>query len=274
MIWQKIIESTDYLQKKIPKGFTPKVGLILGSGLGQYTKNISDSVTIPYSDIPNFLTTTIEGHEGKLVFGKINGVNVMAMQGRVHPYEGHDIQITTMPVRVMKRLGCEYLFVTNAAGTVNPNFRPGSLVIISDHINFTGKNALVGENLSELGPRFPDMTESYNLKLRNLLSETANEMKLTLPSGIYAGFLGPSYETPAEIRMMRIVGADLVGMSTIQEVIVANHCGLKVAGISCVTNLAAGISKEKLTHDEVKREANNAANNLSQLLSLTIQKLK
>lgn len=270
---EKINEATNFIKKHLPANFTPKVGVVLGSGLGHYGTTLQQPVSIKFSDIPHFCPTTIEGHEGILILGTVGNVPVVVMQGRIHSYEGHNLSQVTFPIRVMKQLGISHIFITNAAGSINENYKPGTLVAITDHINLTGKNALVGKNYSELGPRFPDMTEGYSRELTKVMTKVASELGFDLPTGIYCGVLGPSYETPAEIKMMRIMGGDLVGMSTVHETIVANHAGLKVAGISCITNLAAGLSREKLNHEEVKREAAKINEKITQLINKTIGSL-
>jgi purine-nucleoside phosphorylase len=229
----------------------PKIGLILGSGLGVLAEEIENPVKIPYNEIPDFPVSTVEGHAGQLVFGLINGVDVVAMQGRFHFYEGYSMEKVTFPVRVMKELGVEILIVTNAAGGVNESFEPGDLMIITDHINNMGTNPLIGPNDSKLGVRFPDMSEAYTKELRAMANDIANTLNIKVKEGVYFGNPGPVYETPAEIRMIRALGGDAVGMSTVPEVIVARHSGMKVLGISCISNMAAGILDQPLTHDEV-----------------------
>jgi purine-nucleoside phosphorylase len=269
----KIQDAKSYIEKKFPKGFHPTIGVVLGSGLGHYVSFLKNTFSINYQDIPGFFATTIIGHEGKLVFGEVGNKHVVVMQGRIHAYEGHSMDQVTFPIRVMKSLGVTHLLVTNAAGSINEAYKPGSLVLIKDHINLTGRNPLVGKNESELGPRFPDMTQAYHPDLINLVKQSAQELSMKIPTGVYSGVLGPSYETPAEIRMMRILGADLVGMSTVSEVIVANHAGMKVTGISCITNMGAGMTREKLTHEEVKKEADKINEKLGNLINRTIEKI-
>jgi purine-nucleoside phosphorylase len=269
----KIQEAKNYIEKKFPKDFQPKIGVVLGSGLGHYVSFLKNTFSIHYQDIPGFFATTIIGHEGKLVFGEVGNKHVVVMQGRIHAYEGHSLDQVTFPIRVMKSLGISHLILTNAAGSINEAFTPGNLVLIKDHINLTGRNPLVGKNESELGPRFPDMSQAYHPELIHLVKQSAQELSIEVPTGVYCGVLGPSYETPAEIRMMRILGADLVGMSTVSEVIVANHAGLKVAGISCITNMGAGMTREKLTHEEVKKEADKINEKLGNLINKTIEKI-
>ncbi|XID94194.1 purine-nucleoside phosphorylase [Paenibacillaceae bacterium WGS1546] len=229
----------------------PDIGLILGSGLGVLGDELEDAVTIPYEDIPHFPVSTVEGHAGELLIGKLQGRSVMLMRGRFHMYEGYEPERTALPVRVMKALGVKTLLVTNAAGGVNLDYKPGNLMLISDHINLTGRNPLIGPNDNALGVRFPDMSEAYSARLRAIAKETAASLGFSVREGVYAGLLGPNYETPAEIRMLRAVGADAVGMSTVSEVIVARHSGIEVLGISCISNMAAGILDQPLSHEEV-----------------------
>jgi purine-nucleoside phosphorylase len=231
--------------------FQPRVGLILGSGLGSLAEEITAKIVVPYKDIPHFPVSTVEGHAGQLVFGMLGKAPVMACQGRFHYYEGYTLSEVTYSVRVMQQLGIKILIVTNAAGGINKSFKPGDLMLISDHINLMGDNPLRGKNNPEMGPRFPDMSEAYSQKLGLLAQSAAAELGINLQTGVYAGVFGPSYETPAEIRYLRTIGADAVGMSTVPEVIVANHGGMEVLGISCITNMAAGVLDRKLNHDEV-----------------------
>lgn len=254
-MYDKVVESTKYIKDKITK-FNPKVAVILGSGLGNLVDVLEDKEYIDYKDIPNFPQSTVEGHEGRLVFGKIKGIDVLAMQGRFHYYEGYSYNEVTFPVRVMKLLGVEKLIVTNAAGAVNTSFKPGDLMLINDHINFSGDNPLIGTNLKEFGPRFPDMSNAYNPELINRALNVAKDLNIDIKQGVYMMFSGPTYETPAEVRMARILGGDAVGMSTAPEVIVANHSGMKVLGISCLTNMAAGILEQPLNHEEVVETSN------------------
>ncbi|WP_053364010.1 purine-nucleoside phosphorylase [Bacillus sp. FJAT-27251] len=245
----KIKNAASFLKEKF--GGQPQIGLILGSGLGVLADEIEEPVKIPYSEIPDFPVSTVEGHAGQLVFGKLSGVTVAAMQGRFHFYEGYSMEKVTFPVRVMKELGIETLIVTNAAGGVNENFAPGDLMLISDHINNMGTNPLIGPNDSELGPRFPDLSEAYSRELRSQARDIAKSIGIEVREGVYVGNPGPVYETPAEIKMLRTLGGDAVGMSTVPEVIVARHSGMKVLGISCISNMAAGILDQPLSHDEV-----------------------
>ncbi|MDA8442786.1 MAG: purine-nucleoside phosphorylase [Peptococcaceae bacterium] len=250
----KLPETVQYIQSKLNS--KPRIGLILGSGLGGLVEEISDKVELPYGEIPHFPVSTVEGHAGQLVFGSMHGQAVVAMQGRFHLYEGYTAQHVVYPVWVMQQLGVEILLVTNAAGGVNVGFKPGDLVLMRDHINLQGTSPLVGVNYPELGPRFPDMSDAYSVELRQVAKNVAAELGIDLREGVYGGLLGPSYETPAEIRYLRTIGADQVGMSSVQETIAANHCGIRVLGISCITNMAAGILPQKLSHAEVMATAN------------------
>ncbi|WP_195571088.1 purine-nucleoside phosphorylase [Paenibacillus sp. 1001270B_150601_E10] len=233
----------------------PEVGLILGSGLGVLADLVENPVTIAYSEIPHFPQSTVEGHAGELLIGTIQGRGVVLMKGRFHMYEGYGPEMTAFPVRVMKAIGVKQLLVTNAAGGVNTSYVAGDLMLISDHLNMTGTNPLMGANDAKLGPRFPDMSEAYSKRLRKVAHEVAAKHSFTFREGVYAGLLGPSYETPAEIRMLRTLGADAVGMSTVSEVIVARHAGIEVLGISCISNMAAGILDQPLSHEEVMETA-------------------
>lgn len=229
----------------------PSVALVLGSGLGPFAERFEDAQAIDYRDVPHFPVSSVEGHEGRLVVGSIGGTSCITMQGRVHYYEGYPLEVVTFPLRTMLRLGAETLIVTNAAGGIGEILAVGDLVLIRDHINLFGNSPLRGENEASLGPRFPDMTRAYDPELRALAHRVASSQGVTVRDGVYAGVHGPSYETPAEIEMLHRMGADLVGMSTVPEVIVAKHMGARVLGISCVTNLAAGKGDEALSHDEV-----------------------
>lgn len=245
----KLADARNYILEQISQ--TPELGIILGSGLGSFADLLNNKTVISYDDIPHFPVSTVQGHSGKLVFGEFNRRYVMVLQGRFHFYEGYEMHEVTFPVRVMQTLGIEGLVVTNAAGGVTKSFRPGDLVLIKDHLNLMGVNPLRGANLSSLGPRFPDLSEAYDYEWRQKALAIMQELGLTPQEGVYAALSGPSYETPAEINYLRTIGADLVGMSTVPEVIIANHGGMKVLGISCVTNMAAGILAQKLSHTEV-----------------------
>ncbi|MEG0642007.1 MAG: purine-nucleoside phosphorylase [Clostridium sp.] len=253
--------------------YKPEIGLILGSGLGSIADLIEEPEFYPYEELPNFPTSTVEGHAGRLVIGKLEGKIVIAMQGRFHFYEGYSMQEVTFPVRVMKLLGVEKLIVTNAAGAVNTNFKPGDLMIITDHLNLSGSNPLMGKNLDTFGARFPDMSTAYAPELREKVKSVAKSLNLDIKEGVYAMMSGPTYETPAEVKMVRILGGDAVGMSTAPEVIVANHSGLKVVGISCLTNMAAGILAQPLNHEEVIETSNMVKNNFIDLMKTLIKEL-
>ncbi|MGF7184980.1 purine-nucleoside phosphorylase [Desulfitispora alkaliphila] len=261
---EKLTGTVEYIKNST--NTKPQVGLILGSGLGMLADLIEDKEEIPYGEIPHFPVSTVAGHKGQLVFGTLRGKQVVAMQGRFHFYEGYTMQEVTYPVRVLKEMGVEKIIVTNAAGGINIDFRPGDLMLIKDHIHYMGNNPLIGKNDEELGPRFPDMSEAYNKELRELVKKVALENKIPMQDGVYMSCTGPSYETPAEIRFMRTIGADAVGMSTTPEVIVANHAGIKVIGISCITNMAAGVLNKKLDHGEVMETAEIAKEKFSNLI--------
>lgn len=227
-----------------------KVGLILGSGLGDLADEIENPIVIPYDDIPNFPVSTVDGHDGKLVYGDLSGNKVIALKGRFHFYEGYALEDVTYPIRIFRELGVSILVLTNAAGGVNTSFKPGDLMIITDHLNLTGNNPLIGPNIYQQGPRFVDLTETYSKRGQSFLKEIAQKEGIDIKEGVYAWMTGPSYETPAEIRMVRIIGGDAVGMSTVPEAIVAKHAGMEVIGLSCITNLAAGM-QSSLNHEEV-----------------------
>ena len=253
------------IREKAP-GFTPKLGLILGSGLGAFADSLTKSVAIDYRELPDFPVSSVHGHAGRLVLGYRGEVPVVAMSGRVHFYEGYTPQQVAFPARVLCRLGIKHLTVTNAAGGINLGFNVGDLMAITDHLNLSGFNPLIGPNDDELGPRFPDMTHAYDPSALKVLRGSAQASGATLREGVYVALSGPSYETPAEIRMLRTLGGDAVGMSTVPEVIVAAHMGVKVTGISCITNLAAGISAQKLSHEEVSETANKVKHTFTALL--------
>ena len=248
----------------------PSIGLILGSGLGNFADSLQRRVSIPFGEIPYFPRTTIAGHAGRLVIGEAAAVQVMALSGRVHFYEGHSLAQVVFPVRVMGALGIKLLVITNAAGGINEGFRPGDLMLISDHINLMGANPLSGANLDELGPRFPDMSEAYDPALRETAQRAAARAGIKLSTGVYIALAGPSYETPAEIRMCRTLGGDAVGMSTVPEVIAANHMGMRVLGLSCITNMAAGLLPRKLSHEEVIQTTENTRDKFAKLLNALI----
>lgn len=268
---QRIEEAVAFIQSQTD--FVPEIGLILGSGLGDYADRIENAIRIPYATIPDFPVSTVFGHAGQFVLGHHHGKNVMVMQGRFHSYEGYEQPELVMPVRIMRRLGVTRLLLTNAAGGVNLNFKSGTLMMISDHINFSGSNPLTGPNLDSFGPRFPDMTHVYNPIFREKLREEAAKEGIPLDEGVYMMFGGPSFETPAEIRMARIVGADAVGMSTVPEAITANHCGMSILAISCITNMAAGILNEPLSHAEVIETTRRVRSDFEKVLDIALEKV-
>ncbi len=267
----KINESVNYIKSKIDCEL--EIGLVLGSGLGEYGETIENKIYIDYKDIPNFPHSTVDGHKGRFVIGDIHGKKVICMQGRQHFYEGIGMEAVTYPVRVMSKLGVNKLFTTNATGGLNENFKVGDFMIITDHINFMGTNPLIGENYEEFGPRFPDMSNIYNKELVTLAEQCATEIGLNIQKGIYVACTGPSYETPAEIRMFKLLGGDNVGMSTAPETIVAKHCGMDVLSISSITNLAAGISDAPLSHEEVKEESVKIIESFKKLVDTIISKM-
>lgn len=244
-----IEKAVEFIKSKIKDNY--EIGIILGSGLGNLGEKIANPEYVDYADIPNFPVSTAPGHVGRFVFGQLNGKNIMCMQGRIHLYEGYEVSSVVMPIRVMKMMGVKTLIVTNAAGGINENFDVGDIMVISDHINFTGRNCLIGKNEDRFGVRFPDMSFAYSPELSKIAFNCAKRLNMKLQKGVYIGCTGPSYETPAEIRAFRIMGADAVGMSTVQEVIAANHCGIDVLGFSLISNKAAGLSGERLTEEEV-----------------------
>ena len=250
-IINKINRATDYLRTRLGD-LTPTVGLILGSGLGVIADSIEDPLVIPYGEIPDFPQTHVKGHAGELVVGKLQGKTVIVLKGRYHYYEGHRLDTIGIPIRVFKKLGVESLVITTATGGVNPdNVKMGDLMLITDHINWVGTNPLVGPNLKEFGPRFPDTSEAYTPHLQNLARKVAKDLKINLREGTYLFTTGPCYETPAEVQMMQILGADVAGMSTVPETLTAVHAGMEVVAITFVANMGAGLTTEKLTHDDV-----------------------
>lgn len=268
---EKAVTAAAYIQKRAAQ--SPKIGLVLGSGLGVLAEQMTRAVKIPYRDIPSFPISTVPGHAGQLVLGKMGGNDVVTMQGRFHYYEGYALSEVTFPVRVMHELGVETVIVTNAAGGINESFESGDLMLIRDHINFTFRNPLIGRNEPEWGARFPDMSEAYDRSLRKLAREVASEQGIRLQEGVYAGVTGPSYETPAEIRMLRTLGGDAVGMSTVPEVIVARHMGMRVLGISCITNMAAGVLDQPLSHEEVMETAERVRGTFMTLVTEIVGKI-
>lgn len=260
MFYDKVKESADYIISKTT--IKPTVGIVLGSGLGGLANIAENKETIPYEEIPNFPKSTVAGHEGNFVFGRIGATDVVMMQGRFHYYEGFTMKELTFPIYVMKLLGVKTLIVTNACGGINPNFAPGDLMIITDHINMLGSNSLIGPNDERFGVRFPDMTEAYSVELREKAKAIANDLYIDYQTGVYALFSGPCYETAAEIRAFSVLGADAIGMSTVPEVIAANYLGMKVLGIACITNMATGIAKKKHSHEAVLKTAEESGKRL------------
>jgi purine-nucleoside phosphorylase len=260
----KVIEASNYIKNKI--GEVPEIGVILGSGLGSLAEEIKDKSFINYSEIPYFPVSTVVGHKGRFVFGILEGKKVIMMQGRFHYYEGHKMDNVTLPILVLNQLGVKKIIITNAAGGVNTKFKAGDLMLITDHINYSGTNPLIGKNIEEFGPRFPDMSTAYNRDFIKSAKIAAANCNVKIAEGVYFMFTGPSYETPAEIKMARILGGDAVGMSTVPEVIVANYCGMKVLGISCITNMAAGILDQPLSHLEVIENSKYASDNFMSLV--------
>lgn len=254
--------------------FKPEIGLVLGSGLGDYADSIKTEAVVEYGEIEGFPVSTVKGHKGRFVFGYVESVPVVIMQGRVHYYEGYPISDVVLPTRLMGLLGASRIFLTNAAGGVNSTFAPGTFMMLTDHILYGVPNPLIGPNIEELGERFPDMSEVYSKRLRKILQRSAQECGISLREGTYMQFTGPSYETPAEIRMSRAVGADAVGMSTACEAVAARHMGLEVCGISCITNLAAGMSDQKLNHKEVQEIADRVSTDFKKLVTRAIINIK
>lgn len=253
--------------------FVPRVGIVLGSGLGDYAESIRVECELPYDEIEGFPVSTVPGHAGRFIFGYVDDVPVACMKGRVHYYEGYPITDVVLPIRLMKLMGAEVLFLTNAAGGVNTSFHAGDLMMLKDHISVFAPNPLIGANIEELGTRFPDMSTVYARRLQDLIRQTARENNIFLQEGVYAQLTGPSFESPAEVRMLRLLGCDAVGMSTVAEAIAANHMGMQICGISCICNLAAGLSPTPLTHEEVQEAADMAAPNFKRLVTEVVKKL-
>jgi purine-nucleoside phosphorylase len=272
MLVHDIDRAVESVRVHIPHA--PRIGLVLGSGLAGLVDAFEQVSSLAYSDIAGMPQASVAGHPGRLVFGTLEGVDVVAMQGRLHAYEGHPLSKVVLGVRLMARLGASTLIVTNAAGGLDPALPPGSLLAISDHINLTGQNCLVGENAAELGARFPDLSEAYDRELRGLAHESARAAGVQLSEGVYAGVLGPSYETPAEVRMLRLLGASAVGMSTVHEVVAARHMGVRVLGLSCLTNLAAGLSGQPLSHVDVERTARASSAALASIVRGVIARVR
>ncbi|HBA70557.1 MAG TPA: purine-nucleoside phosphorylase [Lachnospiraceae bacterium] len=268
--YEKLLKCYESFREKIK--FQPKVAIVLGSGLGNFADNIQIEEELSYGDIDGFPVSTVPGHAGKFIFGYLGEVPVVCMKGRVHYYEGYPIGDVVLPARLMKMMGAEILFLTNASGGVNYDFKAGDLMMITDHISCFVPNPLIGANVEELGTRFPDMSTVYDKGLQEILRQTAKEHGISMKEGVYAQLTGPSFESPAEIRMMRTLGADAVGMSTVVEAIAANHMGMRICGISCVCNLAAGMTENPLTHEEVQEAANKTAPLFTKLVSESVKK--
>ena len=268
-MYKKIQETASWLKQRMTT--SPKTAIVLGTGLGQLASEITETLDFPYQDIPNFPVSTVEGHSGKLIFGKLGGKDIMAMQGRFHFYEGYDMKEVTFAIRVMYELGIETLFVSNASGGMNPEFKIGDLMIITDHINMFPEHPLHGKNFPT-GPRFPDMHEAYDRKLITLAEQIAGEKDINVKHGVYVGVQGPTFETPAEYRMYRILGGDAVGMSTVPEVIVAHHCGIKVFGMSIITDLGGFDVPVAVSHEEVQKAANAAQPLMTEIMREMIKR--
>lgn len=267
-IYKKVVDCYESIKERIP--FSPRVALVLGSGLGNYADSIDVKAEIPYSEIRDFPVSTVPGHAGKFIFGYVGEVPVVCMKGRVHYYEGYPISDVVLPTRLMKRMGAQILFLTNASGGINTSFGAGNFMLIRDHISCFAPNPLIGQNVDEFGVRFPDMSTVYDRDLQDKIRKAARDNGIDLKEGVYAQLTGPSFESPAEIRMLRTLGADAVGMSTVVEAIAANHMGMRICGISCVSNLAAGLSANPLTHEEVQEAADKAAPLFQKLITQSI----
>lgn len=269
-VYEKVVKCYESVKARVD--FQPKVAIVLGSGLGDYADDIRVEAELPYSEIEGFPVSTVPGHDGKFIFGYVGEVPVVCMKGRVHFYEGYPITDVVLPTRLMKLMGAEILLVTNASGGINASFKAGDLMMLTDHISCFVPSPLMGANINEFGPRFPDMSEVYDKALREILKETAKEENIPLQEGVYLQLTGPAYESPAEIRMLRNCGADAVGMSTVVEAIAANHMGMKICGISCVCNLAAGMTETPLSHKEVQEAAAEAAPRFKKLVTEAVKK--
>ena len=279
--YKRLVNAKEYIEGRLnaaDDSFKPRIGLVLGSGLGGYASNMEVVLEIPYGEIPEFPVSTVPGHDGRYIFGNVlddsgNKVPVVAMKGRIHYYEGYDLKTVVMPIRVMGLLGIETVILTNAAGGINLDFTPGDLMLITDQITGYVPSPLIGPNIDELGTRFPDMSKAYDPELRNTVRSVAEEMGLDLKEGVYLQFTGPQFETPAEIRAFRTLGASAVGMSTACETIAARHMGLRVVGISCISNMASGILDQPLTHEEVQETADKVAHNFEKLITGVIARI-
>lgn len=271
-VYDKLLSCYECVRKKTD--FEPEIAIVLGSGLGDYAEAIRVEYELPYSEIEGFPVSTVPGHAGKFIFGYIDEIPVVCMKGRVHYYEGYPITDVVLPARLMKLMGAKILFLTNAAGGVNTSFHAGDLMLIKDHISVFAPNPLIGANIDELGVRFPDMSTVYDVELQRIIKKAAKDNGIFLQEGVYAQLTGPSFESPAEIRMMRTLGCDAVGMSTVVEAIAANHMGMKICGISCISNLAAGMTANPLTHEEVQEAADMAAPNFKKLVTESVKGMK
>ena len=270
-MWKQIVETTEFIHDRVQ--FAPEIGIVLGTGLGGLAKEIEIKHSLNYNDIPNFPISTVESHTGKLIFGVLGGKNVVAMQGRFHYYEGYSLEQVTFPIRVMKMLGIKKLFLSNASGGVNPDFEVGEIMILNDHINLFPDNPLTGKNIDELGPRFPDMSDVYDRKMIDMAKEIATEFEIKVSEGVYAGLTGPTLETPAEYRYIRIIGADTVGMSTIPEVIVARHMDIPCFAISIITDLGVEGKIKKVTVEDVIAVANRQEQKMTKIMKELISKI-
>ena len=270
--YEKLLKCYQSFQEKID--FKPEIAIVLGSGLGAFGDQIQVEQTLSYHELEGFPVSTVKGHKGQFLFGYIGEVPVVLMQGRVHFYEGYTISDVVLPIRLMKLMGAHTLFLTNASGGINPAFHPGALMMLTDHVSIFAPNPLIGENIEELGTRFPDMSQVYDLELQKILRDTAEENGIELFEGVYAQLTGPSFESPAEIRMLGKLGVDAVGMSTVVEAIVANHMGMRICGVSCISNMAAGISENPLTHEEVQEAADQAAPQFEKLVKEAVKKMR
>ncbi len=259
-----LLEARDHVRSRT--SFTPKVTLFLGSGLGSIIEGMETEAEFPSAEIPHFPRCTVQGHDGRLLLGRLGGVDCAVQSGRFHLYEGHPARVCVRPLRLSRLLGSEILLVTNAAGGIHQDLNPGTLMLLTDHLNLTGQNPLTGENVDELGPRFSDMTQAYDLRLQEIARNQAKNQSVVLREGIYAALPGPCYETPAEVRMIQTLGADAVGMSTVPEAIAAVHCGMRVLGLSCITNRAAGLSSGTLSHEEVVEVTRKATETIRNLM--------
>lgn len=270
-VYEKLLKCYESIRDKVP--FQPKVALVLGSGLGNYADSMKIVQTINYADIEGFPISTVEGHKGRFVFGYVEDVPVVCMQGRVHYYEGYSMTDVVLPIRLMKLLGAEVLFLTNAAGGLNYDFKAGDLMMITDHIMNFVPSPLIGPNIGELGVRFPDMSNIYRKELQTIIRDTAKELGIGLKEGVYIQLTGPNYETPSEVKLCRLLGADAAGMSTAAEAVAANHMGMKVCGISCITNMGCGMLEQPLSHEEVQKTADKAAVSFQKLVTQVIKNI-